>query len=144
MSRHPRTTARAVVLCALIAAGALGQHGCLGRARGGLEQLVVVQYRWNLDEERDIARVAGLVRNTGQKRTPPADVVVTLVGSSGSMKGQDRTELPALRGGEEREFYLEFTSHGKTSHVDIQIVPRGAEPAKADEQPAEGEDGNNG
>jgi len=134
-----------MLTCALILTGALGLSGCPGRGRGTVEQLVVVQYRCNLDEARDIARVYGLVRNTGQKRTPPADIVVTLVGSTGSMKGQDRTEVPPLKGGEEHEFSLEFTSHGKTGHVAIQVVPRGGEIPSQDPNHPSGEGaGDNG
>jgi len=117
--------------------------GCRGGGAGTIDQLVVVQYRYNLDEEHETARVYGLVRNTGEKRTPPADIIATLRGRSGSMKGQDRTELPPLCGGEERAFSLEFTSHGKTDHVEIQIVTRG-EAIAGEEQPAEGEGGDDG
>ncbi len=98
---------------------------------------MVVQYLRNDDEEHDTARVYGLVRNTGEKRTPQADIVVTLRGRSGSLKGQDRTELGPLAGGEEREFSLEFTSHGKTSRVDIAIVPRGSAVGEDEEDDAD-------
>lgn len=102
----------------------VGMTGCRERA-GSLTKLVVTQYRYNLDEDHNLARVYGMVRNTGDKRTPPADIVATLRGRSGSLKGQDRTELTPLAAGEEREFSLEFASHGKISNVDIQIIGRG-------------------
>lgn len=141
MNRDLPIAARVVLVGALIGACALGLCGCLGRkGAGNLDQLVVVQYRYNLDATGDTARVYGLVRNTGETRTPPADVVVTLVGSQGSMKGQDRTEVPALKGGEEREFSLEFTSHGKTDHVDIQVVPRGEDPPTEAQDQASGDE----
>ncbi len=124
----------------LVIASLLTAAGCGGRGRSSVEQLAVLQYRYNFDEKAELARVYGLVRNMGDRRTPPADVVVTLVGSSGSMKGQDRREIPPLKPGEDYQFALEFTSHGKTEHVEIQVVPRGAELTPEPYQPSDAEE----
>ena len=124
MNIHPLRRGPFFIVGVLATICVVAMTGCRDSA-GSLTELVVVQYRWNLDEDHDIARIYGMVRNTGEKRTPPADIVATLRGRSGSLKGQDRTELAPLAAGEEREFSLEFVSHGKTSHVDIQIIGRG-------------------
>jgi len=100
--------------------------GC-GGPQGSLDQLSVTQYRYNVDESGSIVRVLGVVRNTGEERTPAAEVVVTLVGRTGSMKGQNRTDLPSLEGGGQHRFALGVTTHGRVDEVDITIVPRGAE-----------------
>jgi len=124
MSIPPLRRGPVLIVCVLATICVVAITGCRDSA-GSLTELVVAQYRYNLDEDHDMARVYGMVRNTGEKRTPPADIVATLRGRSGSLKGQDRTELAPLVAGEEREFALEFVSHGKTSHVDIQIIGRG-------------------
>ncbi len=125
MSIYPLRRGPVLIVGVLAAICVVAITGCRDGA-GSLTKLVVSQYRYNLDEDHDLARVYGMVRNTGEKRTPPADIVATLRGRSGSLKGQDRTELAPLAAGEEREFSLEFVSHGKTSHVDIQVIARGA------------------
>lgn len=135
MSIYPLRRGPVLIVCVLATICVVAITGCRDSA-GSLTELVVVQYRYNLDEDHDMARVYGMVRNTGEKRTPPADIVATLRGRSGSLKGQDRTELAPLAAGQEREFALEFVSHGKTSHVDIQIIGRGEALAGDDDEGA--------
>ncbi len=138
MSIHPLRRGSVLIAGVLATICVVAIAGCRDDA-GSLTDLVVVQYRCNPDEDHDIARVYGMVRNTGEKRTPPADIVATLRGQSGTLKGQDRTELAPLAAGEEREFALEFTSHGKTSRVDIQIIGRGETlPGDDDDESASG------
>jgi len=101
--------------------------GCLfgGRATGALDQLVVTQYRYNTDETHDITRVYGRVDNTGDKRTPAADLVVTLRSRSGAMQGENRVAIPSLNGAETHEFSLNVEMHGEPVRVDMQVVPTG-------------------
>lgn len=105
--------------CAIVLPG-----GC-GGPKGSLDQLAVIQYRYNVDDAGSVVRVVGMVRNRGEERTPAADVVVTLVGRTGSMKGQNRVELPSLAGGAEHRFAVAVTAHGRVDDVEIEIVPRG-------------------
>ena len=139
-------SSRNLIVGALICACLVAASGCLGRGGAGtLDQLSVTQYRYNIDAEHDLVRVYGVVRNSGEGRTPAADLVVTLLGRSGSMKGQDRVEVPALRGGDEHEFALQITSHGRTSSLDMQIVPRGeALPDESEDQPDASDGADNG
>ncbi len=126
---------RATAILALAGITALMETGCLfgGRATGSLDQLVVTQYRYNTDETHDIARVYGRVDNTGDKRTPAADLVVTLRSRSGAMQGQNRVAIPSLDAGETYDFSLTVEMHGKTTHLDMEIVPTGASPAESQE-----------
>ncbi len=116
-----------------VACAAVFLSGCPG-PKGSLEQVGVVQYRYNVDEAGDVVRVVGIVRNTGEERTPPGEVVVTLRGRTGSLKGQNRCELPSLDGGEERRFALAVTTHGKVDTVDIAVMPPGAEADGAEDE----------
>lgn len=114
-----------ILAAGLTATLVVGLAGGCGGPRGSLDQLSVTQYRYNVDEGDGVVRVVGVVRNTGEERTPPADVVVTLVGRTGAQKGQNRTELPALAGGAQRRFALSVTPHGRVDDVRIAIVARG-------------------
>ncbi len=114
-----------LVVCAAV----LGA-GCSG-PKGALEQISVTQYRYNVDEDNNVVRVIGRARNGGEERTPEGEIVITLHGRTGSLKGSNRTELPSLEAGEEHRFSLAITSHGKVESVDIAIVPPGT--ASADE-----------
>lgn len=115
--------------------------GC-GGPKGSLDNVAVVQYRYNIDEENDIVRVLGLVRNTGEERTPPGEIVVTLRGRTGSLKGQNRCDLPPLEAGAKHEFALAVTSHGKVDAVEIDVVPPGmaSEDANAESGAGSGEE----
>lgn len=119
-------------LCVVVLAA-----GC-GGPQGSLDQVSVTQYRYNVDEAGNVVRVIGVARNTGEERTPAADVVVTLVGRTGSMKGQNRAELPSLEGGAEHRFALGVTAHGRVEDLQITIVPRG-EQLPGEGEAAEGE-----
>jgi len=125
----------------LVASAALLVAGCSG-PKGSLEQISVVQYRYNVDEDGDVVRVLGQVRNGGSERTPPGEIVVTLRGRTGSQKGANRTELPPLEAGEQHRFALEITSHGKVDTVDIAIIPPGSDEGggATDEGAGDGED----
>ncbi len=125
----------------MVAAAALLVAGCPG-PKGSLEQISVVQYRYNVDEDSDVVRVLGQVRNGGAKRTPAGEVVVTLRSRTGSSRGSNRTELPPLEAGEEHQFALAITSHGKVETVDIAIVPPGSNEGGEDagEVDGDGED----
>lgn len=122
-----RSHNRSMTICALLSAvcAVALLTGC-GGPKGTLDQLSVTQYRYNLDEAGSVARVVGVARNTGEERTPAADIVVTLVGRTGAHKGQNRAELPSLDGGAEHRFALGVTAHGRVEDVHISIVPRGA------------------
>jgi len=125
----------------MMAAAALLVAGCPG-PKGSLEQISVVQYRYNEDEDSDVVRVVGRVRNGGAERTPAGEIVVTLRSRTGSSRGSNRTELPALEAGEGHDFALAITSHGKVETVDIAIVPPGSDEGgeDADEAAGDGED----
>ncbi|MGD9496297.1 MAG: hypothetical protein AB7Y46_08300 [Armatimonadota bacterium] len=122
--------AAALLVCS---AGLVASCGIRG-GRATLDQVSVTQYRYVVDESEDVVRVVGLVRNGGQERTPPGEIVVTLRSRTGSMKGQNRGELPPLEGGEERRFALAVTSHGNVESVEITIVPRGTAEGGAGEE----------
>lgn len=110
--------------------------GCLfrGGARGTIDQLVVLQYRYTTDEKHDIVRVFGHVKNTGDNRVPACEVLATLRSRSGAMKGENRVALPSLGGGETHDFSLAVTMHGSVADVDIRLVPEGYTPEPAQEE----------
>ena len=108
------------------ACAALLLSGC-GGPRGSLDQINIVQYRYNVDEAHGLVRVLGVARNTGSERTPKAEIVATLRGRTGSLKGQNRCELPSLDAGAQRLFSLLITSHGKVDAVDMVVVPPGTQ-----------------
>ena len=127
MSSSPSARVRAATSLALAGLTAFMATGGLfgGRATGSLDQLVVTQYRYNTDETHDITRVYGRVDNTGDKRTPAADLVVTLRSRSGAMQGENRVAIPSLNGAETHEFSLNVEMHGEPVRVDMQVVPTG-------------------
>ncbi len=127
---------RPAVIVWLAAGVTLNAAGCLfGRAASGtIDQLVVLQYRCNTDEKHNIARVFGRVKNTGDKRVPPAEVIATLRSRSGAMKGENRVALPSLEGGETYDFSLTVTMHGSVADVDIRVVPEGYTPEPVQEE----------
>jgi len=125
-------SASGMLLAACLAAGICG----CGGPKGSLDDIAVVQYRYNIDEGKDVVRVLGLVRNTGEERTPAGEIVVTLRGRTGSLKGQNRCELSPLDAGAEHEFALAVTSHGKVDTVEIEIVPPGTANGDADTETA--------
>lgn len=106
------------IVCAVLA-------GCGGEEIGTIDQVEVVQYRPFIDEDADVVRVVGLARNTGEKPTPEAEVIVTLRSRTGSFKGQNRVALPRLEGGAEEEFGLAINSHGSVETVEIEVVEPG-------------------
>jgi len=127
---------RAAVIVWLAAGVTLNAAGCLfGRAATGtIDQLVVLQYRYNTDEKHDIARVFGRVKNTGDKRVPPTEIIATLRTRSGAMKGENRVALPSLEGGETHDFSLTVTMHGSVADVEIRVVPAGYTPEPVQEE----------
>lgn len=115
-------------------------HGCPSRRaqQGSLDQLAVVQYRYAIDEDSEIVRVIGSVRNTGELTTPAAEVVVTLRSRTGSMKGQNRVALEPISAGESASFALPITAHGSVESVEIEIVEAGlADESDGAETPAD-------
>jgi len=117
-----------VTIGGFLAALACGMAtGCLfgGGAPGTLDQLVVTQYRYNIDEAHDLTRVFGRVQNTGEKRVPAAEVVASLQSRSGALKGENRVPIPSLGAGETHDFSLDITMHGKATKVEIRVVPVG-------------------
>lgn len=129
---RPGTAIGIALVAALVSAAA----GCLfgGRGRGSLDQLVVLQYRWNPDEEHDKARVFGRIKNTGDRPVPPAEVVATLRSRSGEMRGENRKPIPSLESGETHDFSLEVTMHGSAAEVEIRIVEPGQAPPEPKEE----------
>ncbi|MGC9318491.1 MAG: hypothetical protein ACP5KN_10735 [Armatimonadota bacterium] len=93
--------------------------------QGSLEQLAVVTYRVAIDESADTVSLVGIVRNTGEQRTPAGELVVTLRSRTGSLKGQNRVAVAPLEAGEDRPFDLEITAHGSVEGVEIAIVEPG-------------------
>jgi len=114
-----------VVAVAAVALTAVGLAGCHGREVGSLDQITVVKMRYAVDESDDVVRVVGLARNTGELPTPDAEIIATLRSRTGSFKGQNRMELPALAAGAEQKFALAIDSHGSVESVEIAVVEPG-------------------
>ncbi len=114
---------------AALAAGlaAVLMSGCpFSRGRmGSIDQVAVVKYRRATDEDGKVVRLVGAVRNCGPLRSPRGEIVVTLYGRTGSLKGQNRVALRSLAADEEEHFAVAVTSHGKVHEVKIEVVEPG-------------------
>ncbi len=125
-----------VLTVAAVALVVVGLAGCHGRDVGSLDQITVVKMRYAIDESEDVVRVVGLAHNTGELPTPDAEIIATLRSRTGSFKGQNRIELPALPAGAGQKFALAIDSHGSVESVEMAIVEPGTVVAEGGEDTA--------
>lgn len=117
---------RRLLLCATAVAclvGCLLVGGCRGKApKGNLEELLIASRRFNIDEDRGVARIYARLDNTGAGRFRRVEVHAILRSAGGDKRGENTLTLEDLRPHEKRVFGLTVTSHGRVSDVELEIT----------------------
>ena len=125
MKKHSlRDPVVALIVTAAVILGAV-VAGCSRQEMGELDQVTIVKHRYVVDDAKDVVRVVGLARNTGELPTPDAEIVATLRSRTGSFKGQNRVALPGLGAGDEEQFALAINGHGNVESIELQVVEPG-------------------
>jgi len=117
-----RSSLLAAALLACLA-GCLLAGGCRGKAaKANLEDLLIANRRFNIDEDRGLARVYARLDNTGEGSFKRVEVHATLRSAGGDKRGENTVTLENLKPHEQRVFALAVTSHGRVSDVELEIA----------------------
>ena len=104
-------------------AGCLFVGGCRGKAaKANLDELLIASRRFNIDEERGLARIYARLDNTGEGRFQRVEVHATLRSAGGDKRGENTLTLENIKPHEKRVFALTVTSHGRVSDVELEIA----------------------
>lgn len=89
--------------------------------RGRLEELFISNRRFNMDEDRGIARLYGRLDNTGDARFRRVEVHAVLRAQNGDKRGENSVSLEHIKPHERRVFALTVTSHGRVADVELEL-----------------------
>jgi hypothetical protein len=96
--------------------------GCRQHAPNGrLDELLITNSRFNLDEDRGLVRIYGRVENTGDGFFRQVDVHALLRSAAQDNRGENTVPLDDIQPHEKRDFALTVTSAGRVKDVKLEI-----------------------
>lgn len=100
--------------------------GCGHRyPQGSIDDLFIVDQRYNIDKEKGVVRVYARVENIGEGIVRKVRMEAVLRNADGGQRGTNNVVLENIKPGEKRDFSLVVTSHSQ-GHT-VEIVPKEVE-----------------
>jgi len=110
-------------ICVLMlwAISAIINTGCRSHPRGQISDLFISNYRYVVDEQREIVCIYGRLDNTGAGQIAAVEIGATLWSRTGNKYGENSVIVEHIRPYEKREFALEVSMRGRPVSVELQL-----------------------
>ena len=120
---HPNRSALLAATLVVCLSGCLLVGGCRAKApTASLDELLIANRRFNIDEDRGLVRIFARVDNAGEGSFKRVEVHATLRSAGGDKRGENTMTLEDVKPHEKRVFALTVTSHGRVADVELEVA----------------------
>lgn len=95
--------------------------GCRSLPHGQISDLFISNYRYVVDEQREIVCIYGRLDNMGPGQIAAVEINAILWARTGNKYGENSVVVEHIRPYEKREFALEVSTRGKPVSVELQL-----------------------